>query len=99
MLAIVHNEGGRYSATDRLTAARGVITSMERLAKMLGLDASDLLSERRVALAEKQAEMVAQAMGIFAQAMGHDPATERVRTAMRSALEVVQVDRDEEDVA
>lgn len=56
-------------------------------AAKLALDAG--VEERRVRLAEDQAQLIARMMLSFAEALGLDPTEERVRSAMRRSLTAV----------
>jgi hypothetical protein len=47
------------------------------------------IAERRVRIAEGQAQMIAEAMRRFAVAMGHDPSDPKVREGMRGSLTVI----------
>ena len=74
----------RMKATDRL------VRVAERKARLNGLDYSDELAERQVALAESQAELIATAFRAFAKMLGHDVNAPEVRAAFRSSLELVR---------
>lgn len=92
LLAIARNEEGYVTTSDRINAIRAVFSSMERVAKMMGLDASDVLDERRVRIAERQADLLTQAFRVFVVALGLDPDTIAVQNAMANALNAVSTE-------
>src|SRR5690606_32893215 len=61
----------------------------DRLARIAKDCLAHGIDERRVRVAEAQAQMLARAMLSFAQALGLDPGEDRVRAAMRRSLTVV----------
>ena len=48
------------------------------------------IEERQVRVAERFGDEIAERMRAFAVAMGHDPADERVRVALRSSLKLIE---------
>lgn len=63
--------------------------AMDRLANYSKIAIAAGIAERQVRVAEGQAQMLAEAMRRFAQAMGFEPADPRVREAMRGSLTVI----------
>lgn len=63
--------------------------AMDRLVVYSKVALANKIDERRVDLAKRQAETVAEAMRLLATRLGHDPAEPKVREAMRGSLTVI----------
>lgn len=74
---------------DRISAMREVRTGAERLAKMLGLDASDERDERRLRNEEHLLDMLDQVLRRVLTALGMDPEAEEVRGVVHRELALV----------
>lgn len=64
--------------------------AMDRLVKYSAVALKAGVQQRLVELAEGQAQLLADAMRRFAQALGFEPADPKVREAMRGSLTLIQ---------
>lgn len=86
----------QYTRTEKFTVEQESVwvrmyrDERKHLASVAGALLKAGVDERRVKLAERQGELLAEAFRAFATALGLDPGEERVRTAMRASLMLVQ---------
>lgn len=86
----------QYTRTEKFTVEQESVwvrmyrDERKHLASVAGALLKAGVDERRVKLAERQGELLAKAFRAFATALGLDPGEERVRTAMRASLMLVQ---------